>query len=94
MEEKYLKKRVSGRPFREIVDSLQAGGCRVNDEAELRVSLGRSTYEIAKVGNDVYGLLEFYPHIKRGKKKKPGAVEEPEQGLENQEQEKNEAASE
>jgi len=91
---KYLKKRGSARPFREIVESLQAGGCRVSDEDELRVSLGRSTYEIAKVGNDVYGLVEFYPHIKRGKKKKAGAAEEPEQAGENQGQQKSEAASE
>lgn len=90
---KYLKKKGSARPFREIVDSLQAGGCRVNDEDELKVSLGRSTYEIAKVGNDVYGLVEFYPHIKRGKKKKAGAAEEPGQAGDNQGQEKSEAAS-
>lgn len=91
---RYLKSRGSARPFGEIVQSIRAGGCRVTDETELKISLGRSTFDIAKVGNDLYGLLEFYPHIKRGKKRKPGVAGEPEQEGQNREAAKDEVVSE
>lgn len=67
---RFLKKKGRACQFNEIVDAIRSGGCEVSSEDELRVSLGRSTLEIAKVGNDFYGLVEFYPHIKRGRKKR------------------------
>src|SRR2546421_189104 len=44
---------------------------------KLRVSLARSTFEVAKVGDDRFGLLEYYPHVKRGTpgRKKKGDTE-------------------
>jgi hypothetical protein len=69
---RYLRKRGEARPFTEILEAVRAGGARANG-AELRISLARSTLEIAKVGQDSYGLLEFYPHIKRGRKREGAA---------------------
>jgi len=73
---RYLKKRGEARPFEEILASIQAGGCRVDSAEDLRLSLSRSTYEVAKVGEDLYGLVEFYPHLKRERKKKRAGMNE------------------
>jgi hypothetical protein len=95
---RYLKKRGEARPFQEIVDAIVAGGCRSADGNDLRISLARSTYEIAKVGQDLYGLVEFYPHIRRGKKKKTEtlseALEEGWEQVKGQESKKEEAVNE
>jgi len=73
---RYLKKRGEARPFTEILEAIQTGGGRVDAPEDLRLSLSRSTYEVAKVGDDLYGLVEFYPHLKRERgKKKRGASE-------------------
>lgn len=72
---KYLKKRGEARPLAEIIEGIRKGGGRVDSEDELRMSLSRSTYEIAKVGHDLYGLVEFYPHVRRGAKRKKDDVE-------------------
>ena len=66
---KYLKKMKEARPFPEIVEAINSGGGRVGSEDELKTSLSRSTLEVVKIG-DRYGLLEHYPQIKRGKKKR------------------------
>lgn len=79
---RFLRKKGRACQFTEIVDAIRSGGCEVSSKDDLRVSLGRSTLEIAKVGDDLYGLVEFYPHIKRGRKKassKNGAEELPEE---------------
>ena len=73
---RYLKKRGKSAPFREIVAAIKAGGGDPGGEDRLRLSLARSTWEIAKVSDDVFGLLEFYPHIKRGAKKKKNGTKE------------------
>lgn len=49
----------------EIIAALDSGGLKANRE-ELRISLSRSTFEIYKAGDDIYGLVESFPHIKRG----------------------------
>ena len=74
---KYLKKRGVARAFDEIVSAIRSGGCRVESEDLLRLSLSRSTYEVAKISEDVYGLVEFYPDLKRerGGRKKKGVSE-------------------
>lgn len=64
---RYLRKRGQARQFDEIVLAIQSGGCRVESEEDLHLSLSRSTMEVSKVGPDLYGLTEFYPHLKRGK---------------------------
>jgi hypothetical protein len=67
----YLKKRGKPASIDEIVSAIKAGGAVVPSIDKLRVSLSRSTLDVAKVGIDHYGLLEFYPHVVRGKKIKP-----------------------
>jgi hypothetical protein len=49
----------------EIVAALESGDLKANRD-ELRISLSRSTTEIYKAGEDIYGLVENFPHIKRG----------------------------
>jgi len=63
---RYLKKRDDARPFVEIVEMIHAGGGKVESEDKLKTQLSRSTLDIIKIG-ERYGLLEKYPHIKRGK---------------------------
>ncbi len=66
---KFLKMRgKQGASFDEIVTGVKAGGAKVDNVEKLRVSLGRSTLDVAKVGLDHYSLLEFFPHVQRGKK--------------------------
>jgi hypothetical protein len=66
-------------PLNDILKALDDGGLKASRD-DLRISLSRSTYEVYKISEDVYGLLEFFPHVKekRGSgKKKPAAFEEP-----------------
>ena len=49
----------------EIMTALKSGGLEPNRD-DLRISLSRSTTEIYKAGDDIYGLLESFPQIKRG----------------------------
>lgn len=63
----------------EIMSGIKSGGGETGSEDTLRLSLARSTVEIAKIGDDLFGLLEFFPHIKRGRpgrKKKNGAKDD------------------
>ena len=67
---RYLKKRGgSPRSLVDIVEALKMGGCSASRD-DLRLSLSRSTYDIVKAGEDLYGLIEYFPHVKRGRKKK------------------------
>lgn len=70
---RYLSKRGEARPLAEIASAIKEGGAKLTDEGELRLSLSRSTMEVAKVGPDFYGLVEFYPHVKRGRKRRLAA---------------------
>jgi len=76
---RYLKKRGQARPFKEIEEAIERGGCKVGDDKELRTRMARSTYEVAVLPDDYYGLVEFYPHLKRGKgsKKRAGLADAP-----------------
>lgn len=62
----------------EIVAALKSGGLTPNRD-ELRISLSRSTTEIYKAGEDIYGLLESFPQIKRGTPGRRRAANEAEQ---------------
>ncbi len=59
---RYLKKAGKpARPFAEIVAAIKAGGAVVTAEDRLRIQLVRSTSEVKKVGDDLFGLLDWYP---------------------------------
>jgi hypothetical protein len=67
---RFIKKRGRACTLDEIAKGIQSGGCHDFKEEDLGESLSRSTLAIAKVGNELYGLVEFYPHIKRERKRK------------------------
>jgi hypothetical protein len=43
------------------------------------MSLSRSTYDVVKAAEDLYGLIEYFPHVKRGRKKKSNGEKQDEQ---------------
>jgi hypothetical protein len=61
----YLRKKTKPATLTEIVENLATGSCEVRDREKLRVSLGRSTFEIARLGEDNFGLLDWYPDEKQ-----------------------------
>ena len=66
----YLKRKGEAAMLDEIMSAvIEIGRANKVDKEQLRMSLSRSTWDVAKVDEDLYGLLEFFPHIKRGKKK-------------------------
>jgi hypothetical protein len=73
---KYLKKAGAPRAIGEIVAAINDHGGKAGSVDHLKTSLTRSTLDIVKVNDDMYGLLEHFPHMKRtGKpKKKAGAT--------------------
>ena len=73
---RYLKKPKKAALIQDIVAAIRAGGGDPGNEEKLKVSLARSTWDVIKIGDDRFGLLEFYPHIKRGKKKKNGVAKD------------------
>jgi hypothetical protein len=77
---RFIKKRGRACTLDEIVSGICAGGCQDVKEEELGKSLSRSTLEVAKVGEDLYGLVEFYPEVKRERKRKPTELKTPADG--------------
>jgi hypothetical protein len=76
---RYLKRKGEAATLDEIMSAvIETGRANKVDKDQLRMSLSRSTWDVAKVDEDLYGLLEFFPHIKRGKKK--GAVSQQAEG--------------
>lgn len=71
---RFLKRKGEAATLDEIVAAIQTGGIVLPSKDNLRLSLSRSTWDVAKVGEDLYGLLEFYPHVKRGAKGKKAAA--------------------
>lgn len=72
---KYLRKiaaQQKAASLDEIIAGLEKGGLTGVKRDELRISLSRSTFEIYKVSDDVYGLVENFPHIKRVAPKRKG----------------------
>jgi hypothetical protein len=66
---KFLRKiaaRQKAASMDEIVNALGRGGLVKIDRDELAESLSRSTAQIYKVSDDVYGLLENFPNVRRG----------------------------
>lgn len=78
----YLKKKNKPASFDEIVESLGRGSCEVAKKNDLKLSLARSTFEIARLGDDNFGLLEWYPEERakrqgQGRKKPSGESSTP-----------------
>jgi hypothetical protein len=75
----YLRKRQRPASLEEIIAGIKQGGGNPGSESALRVSLTRSTYQIAKINENLFGLVEFYGgSLKRGRgpaKKKNGNAE-------------------
>jgi hypothetical protein len=72
------KKKAVASSLDEIIEAIQKGGAQQVNRDTLRTSLGRSTWDVAKApGQELYTLVKFLPHLKRGKKK-VGQSEEPE----------------
>jgi hypothetical protein len=67
---KYLRKiatkQQKAASLDELMDALVRGGLSKINRDDLRISLGRSTTEIYKAGEDIYGLLESFPNVRRG----------------------------
>ncbi|MGA3333415.1 MAG: hypothetical protein ABSC62_04530 [Terracidiphilus sp.] len=64
------KKQDSAASLDEIVDALQTGGANLVARDSLRTSLARSTWDVVKApGQELYQLVKYAPHVKRGKKK-------------------------
>ena len=77
---RYLKRKGEAATLDEIVAAISSGGCKVNSPSNLRKTLTRSTWQVAKVGKDAFGLVEFYGGRKRGpKKEKTGGADGEEQ---------------
>jgi hypothetical protein len=71
------KKKAVASSLDEIIEAIQKGGAQQVGRDTLRTSLGRSTWDVAKApGQELYTLVKFLPHLKRGKKKS-GQTEEP-----------------
>jgi hypothetical protein len=71
------KKKAVASSLDEIIEAIQKGGAQQIGRDTLRTSLGRSTWDVAKApGQELYTLVKFLPHLKRGKKKS-GQSEEP-----------------
>jgi hypothetical protein len=65
---RYLRKiapKQTAASLDDIIAALEKGDLKANKD-ELRLSLSRSTTEIYKAGDDIYGLVESFPHIRRG----------------------------
>jgi hypothetical protein len=93
---RYLRKRNKPATFDEIVRAIEVGSCEVSNRPTLKLSLARSTFEIAKLSEDSFGLLEWYPHVKRSSARKQrgaaaasnnGSTTEPESESADQDQE-------
>lgn len=71
------KKKAIASTLDEILDALQKGGAQQVGRDALRTSLSRSTWDLQKApGQDLYTLVKYLPHVKRGKGKKSGQTTE------------------
>jgi|HubBroStandDraft_6_1064221.scaffolds.fasta_scaffold246140_2 hypothetical protein len=69
------KKKAVASSLDEIIEAIQKGGAQSVGRESLSTKLSRSTWDVAKApGQELYTLVKFLPHLKRGKKK-PGQAE-------------------
>lgn len=72
----FLKKVGEPRHINEIVSAIRDHGGNPGSVDHLKTALTRSTFDVVKVSDDMYGPIEAFPHIKRTgrwNKKKGGA---------------------
>jgi hypothetical protein len=73
------KKKAAASRLDEIMEAIQKGGAQQISREALSTKLSRSTWDVAKApGQELYTLVKFLPHMKRGGKKKSGQSAEPE----------------
>lgn len=93
----FLKKVGEPRHINEIVSAIRDHGGNPGSVDHLKTALTRSTFDVVKVSDDMYGPIEAFPHIKRTgrwNKKKGGTAngksqasdEEPEEFEEGEEE--------
>ncbi len=73
---KYLQQVGYAAHIEEIIKGITRGGVKVagNSTRNLYIALVRNTTDFVLVGANTFGLREFYPHLRRGKKEsKPTA---------------------
>ena len=64
------KKKAEAASLDEIVDALQKGGANTVARDTLATSLARSIWDVVKApGQELYQLVKYAPHVRRGKKK-------------------------
>ncbi len=69
------KKKAEAASLDEILDALQKGGANQVGRDALSTSLARSTWDVVKApGQELYQLVKFSPHVKRGKKRTANAA--------------------
>ncbi len=57
----FLKAKNGPATLDEIIENLTIASCPVPNKEDLRTSLGRSTFEIARLNENTFDLLERYP---------------------------------
>jgi hypothetical protein len=71
------KKKEQASSLDEILEAIQKGGAQTASRNDLRTSLGRSNWDVVKAqGQEIYTLLKYAPHVKRGKGKKSGSAQQ------------------
>lgn len=57
------------------MDAIAKGGANTVTRDSLATSLARSTWDVVKApGQELYQLVKYAPHVKRGGKKKAGLM--------------------
>lgn len=70
------KKQATASSLDEILEALEKGGAEKVARASLATSLARSTWDVVKApGQELYTLLKYVPHVKRGRKNQPQAAD-------------------
>lgn len=66
----YLKAKGSAAPVEELIDVLKRGGCDLGASPlrNVKISLSKNSRVFAEIGNDTFGLWEFYGGAPKGKK--------------------------
>lgn len=66
----YLRKMGEPRSFEDIVRAIREHGGNPGSPDHLKTALTRSTFDVVKVSDEMYGPIEAFPHIKRSSSKK------------------------